>query len=54
MYNCEILADSINPQGDRLITMKITLYLLLVKNKFCIFTGKLSHVYLQNNKLIKW
>lgn len=24
MYNCEILADSLNPQGDRLITMKIT------------------------------
>lgn len=24
MYKCEILADSLNPQGDRLITMKIT------------------------------
>lgn len=24
MYNCEILADSLNPQGDRITTMKIT------------------------------
>jgi thymidylate synthase ThyX len=24
MYKCEILADSLNPQGDRLITMKVT------------------------------
>ena len=50
--SAKIVADSVSPQGDRLISVLCTFprIILAEVNKFCIFIEKLYNVYLQNNK----
>ena len=57
--NAKIVADSVSPRGNRLTSLSITfpriiLFLLLGRQKFCIFVEKLNHVYLQNNEFTQW